>query len=68
MPEEVCFKVMSADEFIDALRDRRLTRVADAIGVSYPTIARLSKGKVDEVSLAIQARVTAYLSGDADAN
>lgn len=62
MAEKICFKTFDAEEFVEALRDRKHTAVAKAVGVSHATIGKLAKGKVEGVSLRIRALVTAYFS------
>ena len=61
MVEEVCFRVMSREEFKAALSDRNLSEVARRIGVSTMTISNLATGKIEKVGLSMRAKITDYL-------
>jgi len=64
LPEEICYTTYTADEFVAMLKDRKYKEVADVCGLSNPTVSRLAKGKVEEVSIITRAKVTAYLMSD----
>ena len=55
---------MSLEQIQAGLTDRRLYIVADATGLSYPTVNKLAKGDIENYSLDTIRRVTAYLKGD----
>ena len=64
MPEEICFKVMTREEFKTALSDKNLSEVARRLGVSTMTISNLANGKIEKVGLSLRSKVTNYLLGE----
>tara|TARA_R110000868_G_scaffold188854_6_gene431708 strand:+ start:154 stop:345 length:192 start_codon:yes stop_codon:yes gene_type:complete len=52
---------MSLTDIKDRLKDERLLLVADATGISYPTINKLAKGEVGNYSLKTILAVSKHL-------
>ena len=55
--------MLTMQEIIDRLQDRKLRLVADACGLSYPQIWRISAKKVSMVRPATMEKLSAYLQG-----
>lgn len=54
--------ILTLDEIKERLKDERLLFVADATGLSYPTINKLAKGEVDNYELKTIQAISEYLS------
>ena len=55
-------RLLSLEEIKEALVDQRLLLVADATGLSYPTVNKLATGDVKNYSLATVQAVSDYLN------
>ena len=64
MTIKIEYVIYTAAEFVVALKDKNRSAVARGVGVSHPTIRRLARGDVDEVSIKTRANVTDYLQGE----
>lgn len=55
--------MMTLDEIMAALADRKLNAVADATGLSYDTVWRVAAGKTKRVSYETAKVLSDYLQG-----
>ncbi len=58
--------VMSLEAIREGLQDKRLLLVADATGISYPTINKLYKGDTQNYSYATVKAVSEYLNAQGE--
>ena len=56
-------EMMTLDEIMAALADRKLNAVADATGLSYDTVWRVAAGKTKRVSYETAKTLSDYLQG-----
>jgi len=54
--------IMSLDMIKEALKGERLLLVADATGLSYPTVNKLATGEVKNYSLDTIVRISNYFN------
>ena len=52
---------LSLPQIRQGLKDRKLGRVSDATGISFPTLQRLLEGNTDNFSYNTVIKVSAYL-------
>ncbi len=55
--------MMTIEQIIEALRDRKLTAVADGAGLSYDTVWRVASGNSRAVSYETIRKLSDYLQG-----
>ena len=55
---------MDLDDVIKALADRRLSVVAERIGVSYQTLLRISNGETTKPQYAVMMKIIKYLEAN----
>ena len=55
--------MMTVEEITEALRDRKLTAVAEGAGLSYDTVWRVASGKTRAVSYETIKKLSDYLRG-----
>lgn len=55
-------KIMSLAEMSEALKDRRLYRVAKAIDVSYPTLKKIVDGEEGNFTMNTLEKISNYLT------
>ncbi len=53
--------ILNLKEIKDGLKDERLLLVADATGLSYPTVNKLATGEVSNYSYATVVTISEYL-------
>ena len=54
--------MMNLNQVREALQDRNLTRVAEAVGLSYETVRRVASGKERNFSYSVIKALSDYLS------
>lgn len=57
-------EIMSLDDIKKGLEDRRLLKVSEITGLSYPTLKKLANGDDVNYTLATVIAVSEYLSND----
>jgi DNA-binding Xre family transcriptional regulator len=57
--------MLTVEEIEIKLKDRTLTKVADATGLSYPTVWNISKGKGGRVEYETVKKLSDYLEASA---
>lgn len=57
-------EIMSLDDIKKGLEDRRLLKVSEITGLSYPTLKKLANGDDANYTLATIIAVSEYLSND----
>ena len=56
--------MMTLEQVREALQDRRLPRVADAVGLAYDTVWRVANDRTTSVSYDVVKRLSDYLEGE----
>jgi hypothetical protein len=54
--------MMTIDEIVKALHDRKATVVSQEVGLSYQTVWRIARGEVKNVSYDTAKKLSDYLS------
>lgn len=54
--------MMTLDDIVDALHDRKATVVSQEVGLSYQTVWRIARGDVKNVSYETAKKLSDYLS------
>ncbi len=57
-------KILDLSEIKKRLKGRRLLLVADATGLSYPTVNKLATGEVDNYAFSTIRTMSEYLAGE----
>jgi hypothetical protein len=65
MRNKMTKQLLTVDEIRDALKDRRISVVADATGLTYPTIKRLADGLDVDFSMKTIQKISDYILNDA---
>jgi hypothetical protein len=55
--------MLTVEQVIERLKDRKLTVVAERTGLHYQTVLRISKGNFKEVSYSVIKSLSDYLLG-----
>jgi hypothetical protein len=55
--------MLTVEQVIERLKDRKLTVVAERTGLHYQTVLRISKGNFKEVSYSVIKSLSDYLIG-----
>lgn len=55
--------MLTVEQVIERLKDRKLTVVAERTGLHYQTVLRISKGNFKEVSYSVIKSLSDYLTG-----
>ena len=54
--------ILSIDEIVEALKDKRLYVIARRTGLSYPTVKKLADGKKENYTLDTLKRISNYIN------